>query len=257
MTAAAPISLAHETLAASEPRIWALIPCAGSGVRAGTVLQKQYQPVAGQALVLHTLDAFKRVARIGLTLVVVAGGDSFFADHSISESDRWRSVPCGGATRAQSVANGLLVLLEKGAAEHDWVLVHDAARCLVLPEWIDSLIDACTDDAVGGLLAHPVPDTLKRGVEGRVVATTDRAHQWLAQTPQMFRLGQLYRALRTAGEQVTDESGAMEAIGLSPKLVRGSALNFKVTYPEDFGLAQAVLLGRRPNPTKDMDYDYP
>ena len=152
-------------------------------------------------------------------------------------------------------------LQQQGAADADWVLVHDAARCLVQPAWIDRLIDACLPDAVGGLLAHPVPDTLKLGAQGRVVETADRSHQWLAQTPQMFRIGMLRQALLAAGAQVTDESSAMEAIGHSPLLVRGSALNFKVTHPEDFVLAQALLAGRAHHPIpilfQKKDYDYP
>jgi 2-C-methyl-D-erythritol 4-phosphate cytidylyltransferase/2-C-methyl-D-erythritol 4-phosphate cytidylyltransferase/2-C-methyl-D-erythritol 2,4-cyclodiphosphate synthase len=124
-------------------------------------------------------------------------------------------------------------------------LVHDAARCLITPAQITQLIDACAGDAVGGLLAHKLPDTLKCEVDGRVASTLDRHDKWLAQTPQMFRIGPLIDALQQAGDAVTDESSAMEALGLSPKLVPGSAQNFKVTYPEDFALAEAVLLARQ------------
>jgi len=134
--------------------------------------------------------------------------------------------------------------LQCGAAPEDWVLVHDAARCLITPEQINTLIDACAQDEVGGLLAHKLPDTLKSEVGGRVAATLDRSDKWLAQTPQMFRIGELVDALQQAGDKVTDESSAMEAMGLHPKLVPGSAQNFKVTYPEDFALAEAVLNAR-------------
>jgi 2-C-methyl-D-erythritol 4-phosphate cytidylyltransferase len=122
--------------------------------------------------------------------------------------------------------------------------VHDAARCLITPAQIDRLIDACAGDAVGGLLALKLPDTLKREADGRVAATVDRTDKWLAQTPQMFRLGALAEALQGAGDSTTDESSAMEAMGLHPKLVAGSAENFKVTYAEDFVLAEAILLSR-------------
>jgi 2-C-methyl-D-erythritol 4-phosphate cytidylyltransferase/2-C-methyl-D-erythritol 4-phosphate cytidylyltransferase/2-C-methyl-D-erythritol 2,4-cyclodiphosphate synthase len=124
-------------------------------------------------------------------------------------------------------------------------LVHDAARCLITPEQINALITACEGDAVGGLLAHKLPDTLKSEAGGRVAATLDRHDKWLAQTPQMFRIGPLIEALQQAGDGVTDESSAMEAMGLRPLLVPGSAQNFKVTYPEDFALAEAVLLARQ------------
>ena len=152
-------------------------------------------------------------------------------------------VAVGGATRALSVANGLTELL-KVANPQDWVLVHDAARCLVTPEQINNLIAACQNDAVGGLLALPLPDTLKTSANGRVAATVDRADKWLAQTPQMFRIGALLKALEAAGDSVTDESSAIEAMGLQPLLVRGSAQNFKVTYPEDFALAETILKSR-------------
>jgi 2-C-methyl-D-erythritol 4-phosphate cytidylyltransferase len=134
--------------------------------------------------------------------------------------------------------------MERGASVQDWVLVHDAARCLITPEQIDALIDACVNDPVGGLLALKLPDTLKREAGGRVAETVDRHDKWLAQTPQMFRLGPLMAALQAAGDAVTDESSAMEFVGQAPLLVEGSAQNFKVTYPQDFALAQAVLLAR-------------
>ncbi len=223
-----------------QARCWALIPCAGSGSRAGTDQPKQYQPLAGQPLVLHTLAAFASVARITKTVVVVATTDDFFDSHVAS----WLVAPCGGSTRAASVFNGLDFLLRHGALGRDWVLVHDAARCLIEPAQIERLLDACLGDEVGGLLALPLSDTLKVAQAGRVAATLPRADKWLAQTPQMFRIGTLIDALGLAGDAVTDESSAIEAVGLRPLLVAGSAQNFKVTYPEDFCLAEAVLKAR-------------
>jgi 2-C-methyl-D-erythritol 4-phosphate cytidylyltransferase len=140
--------------------------------------------------------------------------------------------------------NGLAALLERGAAPLDWVLVHDAARCLITPQQIDTLIDACQGDMVGGLLALKLPDTLKREVDGRVAQTIERSDKWLAQTPQMFRIAELQQALRAAGDAVTDEASALEFVGKAPLLVEGSAQNFKVTYRQDFALAQAVLMAR-------------
>ena len=234
---------------AATPRCFALVPCAGSGSRAGTAQPKQYQPLAGVPMVRHTLAAFAAVARIARTLVVVAPGDP-----ALKSTDAFISIAaCGGATRAESVFNGLNWLRAEGAQPGDWVLVHDAARCLVTPAQIDALIDACLPDAVGGLLALPLADTLKIEVEGRVAATIDRSAKWLAQTPQMFRIGALHAAYAAhvargfAG--LTDEASAIEAAGLRPRLVRGSAQNFKVTYPEDFALAEAVLLARRRSAT--------
>lgn len=221
--------------------IWALIPCAGSGSRAGANGPKQYQPVAGQPMVLHTLEAFVAVQRLAGVLVVVSAGDTFFeaGDAPVLIAD------CGGSTRAASVLNGISALQEHGAQANDWVLVHDAARCLITPQQINTLIDACLPDTVGGLLALKLPDTLKQESAGRVAATVDRSDKWLAQTPQMFRLAALQAALQSAGDSVTDESSAMEAMGLQPLLVEGSAQNFKVTYAQDFALAHAVLNSRK------------
>jgi 2-C-methyl-D-erythritol 4-phosphate cytidylyltransferase len=224
----------------SNPRFYALVPCAGTGSRAGTQGPKQYERIAGQPLVWHTLAAFAAVKRIARTIVVVAPGDGFFERNPTSAL----VAPCGGATRAQSVQNGLYELRRAGATENDWVLVHDAARCLVTPELIDKLIDACRDDEVGGLLGHQLPDTLKREEGGRSVETIERDDKWLAQTPQMFRIGMLMQALERAGNSVTDESAAIESLDLKPMLVEGGAQNFKVTYPEDFAAAEVVLKGR-------------
>ncbi len=227
-------------LSSPSTRFWAVIPCAGSGSRAGQEGPKQYQTVAGRPMVLHTLAAFAGVQRLAATLVVVAAGDDFFA----AADPAVMVAACGGATRAQSVFNGLQALRDRGADTNDWVLVHDAARCLIESAQIDALIDACQHDAVGGLLALQLPDTLKRAHAGRVAQTLERADKWLAQTPQMFRLGALMDALRQAGDAVTDESSAIEHSGQCPLLVEGSAQNFKVTYPQDFALAQAILQAR-------------
>jgi 2-C-methyl-D-erythritol 4-phosphate cytidylyltransferase len=222
-------------------RFFALIPCAGHGSRAGTTGPKQYEPIAGKPIVMHTLAAFAAVKRIAKTLVVVAQGDGFFTRNFAPVT----AAPCGGETRAISVANGLHELRKLGADSRDWVLVHDAARCLITPALIDSLIDACLDDDVGGLLAQPLADTLKVSQGGRVQSTLGREDKWLAQTPQMFRIGRLLEALEQAGNGVTDEAGAMEAVGQRPLLVPGGSQNFKVTYPDDFALAEAVLKGRQ------------
>ncbi len=224
-----------------RPRFFALIPCAGSGSRAGTCVPKQYHVLFGQPMVLHTLAAFAAVPRIADLLVVVSPQDESFE----AFSSPFSVADCGGETRAQSVLNGLDRLFELGADRRDWVLVHDAARCLILPSQIEALIDACEHDPVGGLLAHRLADTLKHATpEGRVAKTLDRSGKWLAQTPQMFRLGALLGALQQGGSQVTDEAAAMEAAGHAPLLVAGSAQNFKVTFPEDFALAEAILRSR-------------
>lgn len=196
-------------------------------------------------MVLHTLAAFAGVGRLLGTLVAVAPGDRFLDAHA---HPAFFVVECGGATRADTVLGGLKALLERGAQPGDWVLVHDAARCLVTSEQIDALIDQCAGDSVGGLLAHKLADTLKTSIDGpggvRVASTVDRSDKWLAQTPQMFRIGPLMEAIDKVGSNVTDEASAMEAMGFHPRLVPGGAQNFKVTYPDDFALAAAVLAQR-------------
>ncbi len=224
------------------PRCFALVPCAGVGARSGATLPKQYLALAGRAMVAHTLAALSQVSRIAATLVVLAPHDAQF--ESLVPAFRgggcWLA-RCGGETRAATVGNGLAVLEAHGAQPQDWVLVHDAARCLVRPEWVDRLIDACWDDPVGGLLALPLADTLKQARSGRVATTLDRAGKWAAQTPQMFRLELLKEALAKAGVGVTDESSAVERLGHAPQLVMGAMENLKLTWPEDFDLAARLL----------------
>jgi 2-C-methyl-D-erythritol 4-phosphate cytidylyltransferase len=232
--------------ALEPPRCYALVPCAGVGERAGVGGPKQYREIAGRSVVAHTLAALARVPRLAGTLVVVAPEDRVFEAH-VPAVQAWVS-RVGGATRAASVLNGLQALAGRGARDDDWVLVHDAARCLLQPADVERLIAACEGDAVGGLLALPVADTLKReGTgpgEGRVSATVERRAMWQAQTPQMFRLGLLREALRAAGDAVTDEASAIEALGHAPRLVAGSLENFKLTWPADFALAERLLRTR-------------
>jgi len=203
-----------DPVATTSARCYALVPCAGSGSRAGLAAPKQYAVVAGHSVVAHALRALAAVARLEATLVVLAPDDRGFeaAAPAFRGARAWVA-RVGGATRGASVASGLAELRRRGATEDDWVLVHDAARCLIRPAWVQRLIDACTDDAVGGL----------------------------AQTPQMFRLGLLQQALRAAGDAATDESSAVEALGWRPLLVRGEAENFKLTWPGDFALAARML----------------
>ena len=217
------------------PRCFALVPCAGVGTRAGQGGPKQYATLGGRSVVAHTLAALAGCAELQATLVVLAPDDLAFETHAPGfRGERAWAVRCGGAT--------LVALREHGARDDDWVLVHDAARCLLRPAWVSRLIDACRDDAVGGLLALPLADTLKAAdADGRVSATLPREAKWLAQTPQMFRLALLQRALQQAGSSVTDEASAIEALGLKPRLVSGELENLKVTWPGDFALAARLL----------------
>lgn len=231
-------------------RLWAVIPCAGSGTRAGTAVPKQYHLLQGVPLVAHTLAAFSKVDSLALTVVALAPEDTHYQQLGLPDSLRVRPVRCGGATRAQTVTNALGWLQQQGAQPEDWVLVHDAARCLITPEQIQDLIEACSGHEVGGLLAQRIADTVKQGSPGQgtvVTQTIDRDNKWLAQTPQMFRLGRLAAALQSVGASVTDEASAIEAMGQQPLLVQTQGSNFKLTYPDDFVLASALLAQRQPN----------
>jgi 2-C-methyl-D-erythritol 4-phosphate cytidylyltransferase len=230
-----------------EARFYALVPAAGSGTRLGAGLAKQYVAIRGRPMLSHTLAALAGVRRLSLVLVALAPDDEDFEQRValLPSSVRFVTAHCGGATRAATVASGLADLARLGARADDWILVHDAARCLVRAEWVDALIDACRDDEVGGLLAVPAADTLKREANGRASGTLSRTGVWQAQTPQMFRLAMLADALARAGDSATDEASAVEALGLAPRLVPGSCENLKVTQPGDLALAEAILQARR------------
>lgn len=223
----------------------AIVPAAGTGARFGACQPKQYLDLLGVPLIRHTLDVLCACERMHGVTVVLAPDDPFWADHDWSAiSARLNVLRQGGETRAGSVRNGLEALLRAGAGENDWVLVHDAARPCLSPGHLQTLMQTLEDDPVGGLLAVPVADTLKRAdSQSRVADTVPREDLWQAQTPQMFRLGVLREALQSF-PAVTDEASAIEAIGLKPRLVAGDTANLKVTYPADLVLAAAILRAR-------------
>ncbi|BAU76199.1 2-C-methyl-D-erythritol 4-phosphate cytidylyltransferase [Metapseudomonas furukawaii] len=219
-----------------SPFFWAVIPAAGVGARMRADRPKQYLELAGRSILERTLDCFLDHPQLKRLVISLSVDDPY-----------WPALPCasderivradGGKERADSVLSALLRLAELGARAHDWVLVHDAARPNLSRFDLDRLLAELADDPVGGLLAVPARDTLKRvGPDGRVSGTVDRSTIWLAYTPQMFRFGALHRALAdalVAGVAVTDEASAMEWAGFAPRLVEGRADNLKVTTPED------------------------
>ena len=224
------------------PSFYALIPAAGFGMRMGYEIPKQYLTLAGQPMIAHALSTLCACAQISTVFVVLSPEDRQFRRYDFSRfGDKLQPLYCGGATRAESVLNGLLAA---DIDADDWLLVHDAARPCLTQAHLNKLIDELKNDAVGGLLAVPVADTLKRAdAEGRVLRTESREQLWQAQTPQMFRAGLLATALQQC-KDVTDDASAIEALGLSPKLVACDASNFKVTYPQDLLLAE-LLLGNK------------
>ncbi|MBK9596169.1 MAG: 2-C-methyl-D-erythritol 4-phosphate cytidylyltransferase [Rhodocyclales bacterium] len=226
-------------------RNFALVPAAGTGTRMGDDLPKQYHLLAGRPMLRHALEVLCASPLIQRVFVVLAERDDIWERFDWSELGVKLSVlRCGGPTRAGSVLNGLLAL-SAFAKPDDWVLVHDAARPCLSSAQLDRLIEQVGHDEVGGILAVPVADTLKQsGQDGRIDATVPREPLWQAQTPQMFRYGLLREALEQSGV-VTDESGALEALGYRPLLVPADASNLKVTYPADLALAEKILLDRK------------
>ncbi|MCD6042244.1 MAG: 2-C-methyl-D-erythritol 4-phosphate cytidylyltransferase [Burkholderiales bacterium] len=227
--------------------LYALIPAAGRGTRIAAETPKQYVRLAGRAMLWHAAKALC-VPRVEAVFVVLAPDDREFAANDWSELEgRIAPLYCGGETRRDSVYNGLVAAMGSIEAD-DWILVHDAARpCLPFKD-LDALIRDVENDGVGGILALPIADTVKKtgkdeaGVQ-RVAGTEDRSLLWLAQTPQMFRAGLLAQALSRPGTP-TDEAAAVEGLGLKPRIVAGSRENLKVTWPEDLAIAEAILKGR-------------
>jgi len=227
-------------------KFYALIPAAGSGSRMGGSIEKQYMPLNSVPMIAHAMMVLAREPRIAKIFIVLSPTDKRWNNYAWQGwEERIEVLRCGGATRAETVLNGLEAMAEWCATD-DWVLVHDAARPCLPDEMLGKLLDEVADDPVGGLLAVPVADTLKRAAPesasgARVEATVPRAGLWQAQTPQMFRHGTLVKALRAAGSDMTDEASAIEQLGLQPRLVESDSRNLKVTYPQDLELAGLIL----------------
>ncbi|ADE12459.1 2-C-methyl-D-erythritol 4-phosphate cytidylyltransferase [Sideroxydans lithotrophicus] len=218
---------------------YALVPAAGFGARMGNELPKQYLDLAGRPMIWHALSTLCANSNIKTVFVVLAPEDEYFARYDWSHcKDKLAPLYCGGKTRAESVENGLLA---SELEPDDWVLVHDAARPCLSAHLLARMIAELRDDPVGGILAVPVADTLKRAdAQQRIAHTEPREGLWQAQTPQMFRAGLLAEALARSSN-ITDDAGAIEALGLQPKLVASDTSNFKVTYPQDIVLAELLL----------------
>ncbi|THC46139.1 2-C-methyl-D-erythritol 4-phosphate cytidylyltransferase [Massilia sp. Mn16-1_5] len=226
------------------PRYFALIPAAGVGARMAASGPKQYLKIGGKPMLRHAIDAFLFSELIAHTYVVVSPDDPII--DSVVPSHGVTVLRCGGATRMESVQNGLAAL-SPTLRENDWVLVHDAARPGLDDALIEKLITQTGEHPVGGLLALPVVDTVKRSIAGDL-GTVSREGLWLAQTPQMFRYKLLRDALAAARDpnQITDDASAVEALGLSPKLVEGHPRNMKVTLPSDVRIAEMYLATTQP-----------
>ncbi|MBC3466011.1 2-C-methyl-D-erythritol 4-phosphate cytidylyltransferase [Pseudomonas sp. RW10S2] len=231
-----------------QPAFWAVIPAAGIGARMAADRPKQYLQLGRQTILEHSLDCFLDHPTLKGVVVSVAEDDPYWPGLRCASDPRIQRA-AGGRERADSVLNALLLLHAQGAADDDWVLVHDAARPNLTRSDLDKLLSELADDPVGGLLAVPARDTLKRAdATGRVSSTVDRSTVWQAYTPQMFRLGMLHRALAeclVADVAVTDESSAIEWAGHAPRLIEGRSDNIKVTRPEDLEWLRQRWAGRR------------
>jgi 2-C-methyl-D-erythritol 4-phosphate cytidylyltransferase len=228
--------------------LFALVAAAGTGTRLARETPKQYLRLLEKPMLWHSVRALC-AARPENVFIVLAPDDEEFARHDWSALEgRVEALYCGGETRRDSVYNGLIAASAAIDAD-DFILVHDAARPCVPRADIERLVEECSADRIGGILALPVAETVKRAAKDeagtqRIAATEDRSQLWLAQTPQMFRVGLLMQALRQARRNVTDEASAIEQLGLRPRIVAGSRENLKVTYPEDLAIAEAILRAR-------------
>ena len=227
------------------PRYFALIPAAGVGARMGATSPKQYLKIGGKPMLRHTLDAFLSSELIAHTFVVVSPDDPYI--DAVAPHHGVTVLRCGGASRMESVRNGLAVLANT-LSPADRVLVHDAARPGLTAELIEKLITGTGDHPAGGLLALPVVDTVKRCIDGEAAGTVPRNGLWLAQTPPMVRYELLREALAAAKDpdSITDDASAVEDLGLSPKLVEGHPRNLKVTLPDDIRIAEMYLAVSQP-----------
>jgi 2-C-methyl-D-erythritol 4-phosphate cytidylyltransferase len=228
----------------SHPAIWCVVPAAGVGKRFGSAIPKQYLQLQGKTVCDHTLERLLQLDEIRRVMVCLSPEDEFFATLPVAQNPRITTTP-GGAERCHSVLNGLRAL-QPDACDQDWVLVHDVARPCVRPQDIRRLLDQVTGSgAVGGILAHPVRDTMKRAdPHHRIIETVCRNQLWHALTPQLFPLGILRAALEAAlaaAALVTDEASAIELAGHQPLLVEGHPDNLKITHPQDLPLAALFI----------------
>lgn len=222
-------------------RFHVIIPAAGNGSRMGAESPKQYLSLHGKPLIQHVIKVFDQSTKINSINVLLSQEDAHWRSAYLNLSNKMHVHYCGGETRALTVLNGLNAI-SGTVEEEDWILVHDAARPGLSNLLLNQLLTTLEDDKVGGLLALPLADTLKRAdPEQCVAATVPRNDLWQAQTPQMFRYATLKKALTKFKGTPTDEAEAIEALGLKPRLVPGELRNLKVTYPQDLAVLSALL----------------
>lgn len=219
----------------------AVVPAAGVGSRMKADRPKQYLKISGTTILEHTVEKLLSHPQVSQIVVAISDDDPYYPELALNQNPKVIRVS-GGSERADSVLSALDYIAEQQLG--DWVMVHDAARPCVQLGDIDKLISGAMSHEVGAILAAPVRDTMKRGAQGQIEHTVERADLWHALTPQMFRAKPLWNALSEAlqqGVSITDEASAFEWKGLSPALVTGRSDNFKITQPEDLALAEFYL----------------
>lgn len=222
-------------------RFHVIIPAAGSGSRMAADAPKQYLNLLAKPLIQHVLEVFEAAKKISSIHIILSADDRHWSGVKLNANSKCQVHYCGGDTRADTVLNGLLAITQQ-VSDDDWVLVHDAARPGLTNQLLSHLLTTLENDAVGGLLALPLADTLKRAdAQQRVSATVPRADLWQAQTPQMFRYAMLKEALSKFNGSPTDEAEAIEALGFKPSLVNGELRNLKITYAQDLAVVSALM----------------
>lgn len=235
--------------AQSTQKVWVVIPAAGIGKRMQSDIPKQYLKINDKTILEHTLNCFTSHLDVAGIIVVLSGDDYYWKKIKLSAEASKKPLYTveGGKERSDSVMQGLdyLAMVEQ-LDEKSWVMVHDAARPCLLKKDIDALLSIRSDACIGGILASPVRDTMKRAVvgENKISQTESRENLWHALTPQLFRLGELKEALETCFDKsivITDEASALEAMDKQVALVEGSSNNIKVTQAADLELATLLL----------------
>jgi len=224
-------------------KIHLIIPAAGESSRMGSPTPKQFSSFHGKTILEFVESIFANLILISSITVALNKNQKFIENLGCQFSKKTTLIDCGGSTRAETVLNALEII-EKNVDKQDWIMVHDAARLGINESLINNFIRELENDKVGGILAIPALDTVKRvSDKQQIIKTEQRDEIWLAQTPQMFRFDLLKKALKSFKGTPTDESEAIEAMGLSPKIIKGNLVNFKITYPEDLNRVERLIKG--------------
>ena len=220
-----------------------IIPAAGESSRMGSTTPKQFSNFHGKTILEYVESIFSKLAAIKTITIALNKKQKYIESLNCQFSNKTTLVDCGGSSRSETVLNALSIIGED-IQKKDWIMVHDAARVGITESLVNNFIREIVDDKVGGILAIPALDTVKRvDKKQQIIRTEKRDEIWLAQTPQMFRFDLLNKALTSFKGNPTDESEAIEAFGLSPKIVKGSLVNFKITYPDDLMRVEKLIQG--------------